>query len=76
MLGKFSKLSPWGKFWTLWAGTGAVAEVIALVRHNPGDTLSEQMWAIRRNTDNQGFYTLFLFFLLWLVWHFWKEGSD
>lgn len=54
--------------WAIWVGAFLVFEAVALLTRKPGDTLSENVWAIFRP------YALtraFIGALLgWLVWHF------
>lgn len=55
-------------FWIAWILAFVVVEVIALRRKAPGDTLSEQVWAVLRGRPVLWF--LGAGFLVWLLLHF------
>jgi hypothetical protein len=72
-------VSGWTVTWLAWIAFGVVAELVALVRTQRGDTLSEQVWAYLKVTPGRTplsaalvrFPTYVLaVFLLWLVPHF------
>ncbi len=39
----------WFWFWMLWISTFVVAETIAIIDTEPGDTLSESIWFLQRS---------------------------
>jgi hypothetical protein len=70
--------SAWTWFWLAYALIGIVAECIGLFNKLPGDTLSEQIWALRDRIGGSGWWSLGMFigaaFFAWLLWHFGWEG--
>ena len=62
----------WRAAWLLWVLYFVVLEVWALIRKAPGDTLSEQVWALR--STGSWLFSLILFVLAWSAWHFLFEG--
>lgn len=65
----------WTLWWVGWVAAGVIAELVALISKQHGDTLSEQVWALR---EMPGVFSLLMFmlsgFFLWLIYHFVFEG--
>lgn len=53
-------------WWTLGA-VGAAAEAVALATNRKGDTLSEQIWSIRKHPVGKHVVVLVV---AWTAWHF------
>lgn len=56
--------------WALWALSGIVIELAALISKETANTLSGHVWALR----GTGYFSLLIALLLWLVYHFIAEG--
>lgn len=67
-------MSGWSWFWLAWAVVGIGVETWAIKRKASGDTLSEQMWSIRKLAKQHKLNALFsvvmLGFFVWLALHF------
>tara|TARA_R110000787_G_scaffold117171_8_gene227724 strand:+ start:2479 stop:2673 length:195 start_codon:yes stop_codon:yes gene_type:complete len=61
-------------FWKVWFVVGFAVEMVALFRPARGDTLSEQLWALRDNPRMVGSFSFVMAILIWSVYHFIKEG--
>lgn len=58
----------WFWFWMVWLGAFVVAEAVAIIDRDPGDTLSESIWFLQRSWWP---LTIGLAVLLgFLIWHF------
>jgi hypothetical protein len=62
----------WTIAWLVWLGLFVLIEGFAIARREPGDTLSEQVWAFIRGKPAR--WVMLAGFLLWLVWHFLGMG--
>lgn len=65
-------MSVWTWGWIGILSAFGVLEYFAIKRKKSGDTLSDQVWWLRKNVPG-GFFILFAF-LSWLVFHFLFEG--
>lgn len=72
-------MTAWARFWLSIGAVAVAAELVALIRKQPGDTLSEQVWAWLHVTPGKTPMRAALLswrsfvvaaFLLWLVAHF------
>ena len=61
-------MNPFTWFWIAWIVAFCVMEAIAIHRKAPGDTLSEQVWAVLRGRPPLWF--IGAGFLVWLAGHF------
>jgi len=64
---------PW--FWKAWLILGGIVEIIALIRPETHDTLSEQIWALRDSPKGMGFFSLAIAIMGWAIYHFIYEGK-
>lgn len=63
-------------FWKGWFLLGLIVEMIAIFRPEAGDTLSEQVWALRDDPKMVGSFSFLMAILAWSIWHFIKEGKS
>ncbi|AFV51323.1 hypothetical protein FDG66_gp03 [Streptomyces phage phiCAM] len=68
--------------WVAWIAAFAVIEGVALYRKQPGDTLSEHIWAWfhtakgqQKTKTTQARRAVLVMFLAWLVVHFLSGGA-
>lgn len=59
--------------WGIIFGAGLVLEILALIRKDRGDTLSEHVWFLLRK-GGVVFWFLALGFFMWLIVHFFGFG--
>lgn len=66
----------WTIAWGLWIAMGVVMEFVALRRHQPNDTLSEQVWGAFAMPGYGKFIAwMFTAFLIWMAVHFASRGK-
>ena len=71
-------MSTWTRFWIAWLLIGVTAEIYAIIQPAPGDTISEQVWALRDRLRGSSAFSLILFLTAglaaWAIYHFAYEG--
>lgn len=59
--------------WYAWGISFVILECLAIIKSEPGDTLSEIIWDYRNHAGSFG-YASIAALLLWLLYHFLREG--